>query len=575
MTITSGFFNSDAGDRVYDAEDFNEFFDGFVNDGVFTTIGDSLAVSESSGLQIRVGSGRAWFLRSWLLNSADYFLTLDAADLTYGRIDIVAMDFDKRTTVRDNTIIIVKGTPAGSPTPPALISTEDHIQIPLAHIQVDANETIITNSEITNKRGTVDCPWITALLDHLTMEDLLIQWEDQFDDLLTLWQNQFDIWKAQIEADLDAIDTGDVLTEIASMRQRSAYRKNMLINGDFHVAQRDTGSPETGWTGGTSYSKVVDRWHFYGHNLGDLVWTIERGSRTDGRDTFKATVTTADATPASLALMIFAQELTGEMTAQLEKGSSRAKVSTISFDFKSSVTGTYICEVKDAENSWSISIPFTVSTADTWESFELTVPAESTQVITRDNTVGLRVGFCVVAGSSYQSGGSLQTTWAADTVNKRFYGQVNLGAAVDNYFEISDVQWEVGSEKSDYDRIVHDQELLEVQRFSEFHDDYYFPGTVTVEGDVANGARIIYYGRGYSARKRATVSASYASATVTGPSVRALTNMNLTGGTLENLDFPVFNMVTVALNPTEMTQGLTFSCYIEDLLWDAELYMTW
>ena len=171
MAIKSGFFNSVTGDRKYDAEDLNKFFDGVITDGVLSAIGDSLEVVPSSGMQIAAGSGKAWFLKSWIENTADSFLTLSDADVTFGRIDIIALDFDKSDQVRENDIVIVEGTPSGTPTPPSLIDTSTHLQKPLAHIQVDANETLIQSSDITSKIDTVDCPYSTGIVDLIVEVD--------------------------------------------------------------------------------------------------------------------------------------------------------------------------------------------------------------------------------------------------------------------------------------------------------------------------------------------------------------------------------------------------------------------
>lgn len=176
MAINSGFFNSVSGDRKYDAEDINKFFDGVITDGVLSAIGDTLVVVPSSGLQIAIGSGKAWFLRSWIENTVDAFLTISTPDVTYSRIDIIALDFDKSDQVRENDIIIIEGTPAASPVPPSLIDTATHLQKPLAHIQVDANETVIQAADITDKVGTVDCPFSTGITDLLVeVDDVTIE----------------------------------------------------------------------------------------------------------------------------------------------------------------------------------------------------------------------------------------------------------------------------------------------------------------------------------------------------------------------------------------------------------------
>jgi hypothetical protein len=176
VAIKSGFFNSLAGDRKYDAEDINKFFDGVITDGILEVIGDTFLVVPSSGMQIASGSGKAWFLKSWIENTSDAFRTLADSDVTYDRIDIVALDFDKSDQVRANDIVIVEGTPAGSPVPPTLIDTPTHLQKPLAHIFVGANETVIDSGDITDKVGTVDCPFSSGIVDLIIeVDDVTIQ----------------------------------------------------------------------------------------------------------------------------------------------------------------------------------------------------------------------------------------------------------------------------------------------------------------------------------------------------------------------------------------------------------------
>ena len=49
MAFTCGFFNSENGDRKYNAEQMSAIFDGIIADGVFTTIGDHMAVAGRYG----------------------------------------------------------------------------------------------------------------------------------------------------------------------------------------------------------------------------------------------------------------------------------------------------------------------------------------------------------------------------------------------------------------------------------------------------------------------------------------------------------------------------------------------
>ena len=52
MALTYGFYNSQNGDRMYDATDISSIFDGIIKDGVFMSIGDAFIVSAAIGMQV-------------------------------------------------------------------------------------------------------------------------------------------------------------------------------------------------------------------------------------------------------------------------------------------------------------------------------------------------------------------------------------------------------------------------------------------------------------------------------------------------------------------------------------------
>lgn len=163
MAITFGFYNSVAGDRTYDAIQMSSIFDGIITDGVFETIGDSLVVTDgASGMDVVVGTGKAWFDHTWTLNDAALSLTIPDSDLVNPRIDAIVLEVDSSIGVRANTIKVVSGTPAAVPNPPTLIDTSEVHQYPLAHIAVGAGVTVINSGDITDLVGTAFCPFVTV-----------------------------------------------------------------------------------------------------------------------------------------------------------------------------------------------------------------------------------------------------------------------------------------------------------------------------------------------------------------------------------------------------------------------------
>ncbi len=166
MTVTYGFYDSISSDRLYNAKQMGSIFDGIILDGVYSGYGDKLAVIEDAppSMDVLVGSGRAWFDHTWTYNDAAISKTIPTADATLNRIDIIYLEVNESTGVRANSINILVGTPAGSPSPPILTNTSTIHQYALAHIYVGAAVTEILQANITGWIGTDDTPYVELVI---------------------------------------------------------------------------------------------------------------------------------------------------------------------------------------------------------------------------------------------------------------------------------------------------------------------------------------------------------------------------------------------------------------------------
>ena len=180
MSVTFGFYNSKEGDRRYDAIQMSSIFDGIIQDGILQHVGTAMVVKESEAMIINVGVGRAWFNHTWTLNDALLPLVVPQSEILLNRYDAVVLEVDSREAVRANDIKIIKGTPASNPTKPTMVKTNDRWQYPLAYIYVGAGVTSIRQANITNCVGTSECPFVTAPLDKVEIDDLIAQWQDQW-----------------------------------------------------------------------------------------------------------------------------------------------------------------------------------------------------------------------------------------------------------------------------------------------------------------------------------------------------------------------------------------------------------
>lgn len=214
MSLTYGFYNSVDHDRVYDATQFSEIFNGIINDGVFQNIGDMFAVTPNEGMQVYVGSGRAWFNGTWTQNDNVYPVTVPASHQVYPRIDAIVLEVNQLSTVRENSIKVISGTPASIPEKPTLVDSTYIHQHALAYVTVLANSVAITASEIENVVGLSETPFVTGILQVNDVDYLYSQWDAAFNTWMTGEQSTFEDWFQHLHNELDENQAAHLQNEI-------------------------------------------------------------------------------------------------------------------------------------------------------------------------------------------------------------------------------------------------------------------------------------------------------------------------------------------------------------------------
>lgn len=194
MSFASGFFNSVDHDRLYDATDISRLFDGLIRDGIFASIGDCLVVKQSNQMNVTVGTGRAWFNHTWSYNDALYPVTIPPSEILMDRIDAVVLEINSVESVRANSIKLIKGTPSSTPTKPALTNTKEVHQYPLAYVTVGKEVTSIRQADIENCVGTSVCPFVTGILEVISIEQLIPQWKDILNRFVEENTANFNTW---------------------------------------------------------------------------------------------------------------------------------------------------------------------------------------------------------------------------------------------------------------------------------------------------------------------------------------------------------------------------------------------
>lgn len=166
--ITGGFFDSVNQDRTYSAEQMNMPYKKIVTDGIFPDknggASEDFIVRPDEGMYVSVGIGNALVGGKWAELDSLTVLRVPSNTSAYSRIDSIILRADTSLSVRAVCIVYRQGTEAASPTAPALESSEYVTELRLADITVAAGVSTITAANITDQRGTEECPWVAGAI---------------------------------------------------------------------------------------------------------------------------------------------------------------------------------------------------------------------------------------------------------------------------------------------------------------------------------------------------------------------------------------------------------------------------
>lgn len=204
MSVSSGFFNSLNGDRKYNAAQMSAIFDGLIIDGVFASIGTAFAVKAAGGLTVNVGVGKAWFDHTWTVNDSILPMIAPEAEVLLDRIDAVVLEVNGLESIRENTIKFVKGNPSSAPSRPILTNEGNVHQYPLCYIYRKYGTAVINQADITPMVGTESTPFVTGILQTISLDELLGKWQDELDRFTDARSQEVDDWIAQEESDFTA-----------------------------------------------------------------------------------------------------------------------------------------------------------------------------------------------------------------------------------------------------------------------------------------------------------------------------------------------------------------------------------
>ena len=249
-----------------------------------------------------------------------------------------------------------------------------------------------------------------------------------------------------------------------------AGRKNMVINGDFQIAQRAT--TDSGYNGSPNWVfSTVDRWKLGMSGAG--TWTSSQDTDVPIGQGFtkswKLDCTTADAAVDAGDYFLLEQRIEANRMAELCWGTVRAKPATLSFWVKSSVTGdgNGMFHTDGFSPTKIINQNFTIHNANEWEYKTMTFPAHGPEnSFTVDNTVGMRLWIWFKAGSTWTSGTGTRNYWRTNSNSQQAPGTtINIASSTDNNLWITGVQLEVGYDATPFEYKTYADQLYDCQRY--------------------------------------------------------------------------------------------------------------
>jgi len=237
--------------------------------------------------------------------------------------------------------------------------------------------------------------------------------------------------------------------------------RNMVINGDMSVDQRNSGSSSTN-TGGTLF--YLDRFNVLGTaSAGEFGIQQVSDGPAGFTKSLKWTVSTADASLAATDRYVLMHRVEGENMASVNMGTSDAHTTTLSFSVKCSTTGTFGGALLNGDGNRCNVFEYTISSADTWERKDITFVGDTSGTWPTNNTRAAQIVWSLGAGSDYHG---TKDTWAGSG-HFTTSASTNLMATNGATWQITGVQWEIGSHDSSFEHLPIDVNLQRCQRYYE------------------------------------------------------------------------------------------------------------
>lgn len=294
----------------------------------------------------------------------------------------------------------------------------------------------------------------------------------------------------------------DLMTTSDGVSSAGLYGfKNRIINGAMVIDQRNAGASVTPTNG----QYTLDR--FSAGLTQSSKFTVQQSSTAPSGFSKSLLVTSSSAySITSTDLFYITQPIEGQNIIDLAWGTASAASVTLSFQVRSSLTGTFGGSIVNSGASRSYPFTYSIASANTWTNISVTIPGDTTGTWLTTNGVGMYVFFGLGAGSTLSGTAG---AWAGSA----YYSATGATSVVGTSgatFYITGVQLEKGSTATSFDYLDYGRSLIQCQRYYEKSFDI---GTAPAQASTTTGQATLIAGKagtgtqysayiGYKSQKR-------------------------------------------------------------------------
>jgi hypothetical protein len=234
--------------------------------------------------------------------------------------------------------------------------------------------------------------------------------------------------------------------------------KNRIINGTMTIDQRNAGA-----SGTAINTYTLDRFAYFAAQTGKLTYQQNAGSVTPpvGFANYLGFTSSSAYSVTSTDYFTIQQAIEGYNVADLGWGTANAKTVTLSFQVRSSLTGTFGGSIANSAANRCYPFSYTISSANTWTTISITIVGDTTGTWLTTNGVGMYVVFGLGQGSTTSgTAGAWGSTYYSNAT-----GATSVVGTNGATFYITGVQLEVGVSATTFDFRSIGTELQLCQRY--------------------------------------------------------------------------------------------------------------